>query len=294
MKKLQAWLPILFALVLIAGLVSGYQLRGRLPLSQGLLETSKRSSLQEAVDLIRLHYVDPIATDSLTDDAVRAMLTHLDPHSVFIPARYLQEVNEDLQGNFEGIGVEFQIIEDTVNVVQVLPGGPSASAGVKVADKFLKVGDSVVTGKNISSADIKKLLRGEGGTKINITFLRKGLPVALSVKRGTIPLFSVDAAYLINDTTGYIHLNKFSGTSYEECMAAFEKSLVAALPRFCPTYTVTPSDLSRLRSTFSSSPLRTLTDKPQPSDASAAASVAPNFLACARAVSTRSSKKGRL
>ncbi len=223
MKKLQAWLPILFALVLIAGLVSGYQLRGRLPLSQGLLETSKRSSLQEAVDLIRLHYVDPIATDSLTDDAVRAMLTHLDPHSVFIPARYLQEVNEDLQGNFEGIGVEFQIIEDTVNVVQVLPGGPSASAGVKVADKFLKVGDSVVTGKNISSERIKKFLRGEGGSKINITFLRKGVPVAVSVKRGTIPLFSVDAAYLINDTTGYIHLNKFSGTSYEECMAAFEK-----------------------------------------------------------------------
>jgi carboxyl-terminal processing protease len=223
MKKLQAWLPILFAIVLIIGMITGYKVRERLPLSQSFFATSKNSSLDEAVDLIRLHYVDPIATDSLTDDAIQAMLGHLDPHSIFIPARYLAEINEDLQGNFEGIGVEFQIIGDTVNVASVLKGGPSEKAGVLTGDQFLKVGDSVVAGNGITADRIKKLLRGEGGSAVSITFLRGISSKVLSVQRGTIPLYSVDAAYMINDSTGFIHLNKFSGTSYEECMAAFEK-----------------------------------------------------------------------
>ena len=125
-EKITSLAPIFFALVLIVGMFTGYKLRERLPLSQGFFETSHTSSLQEAVDLIRLHYVDPISVDSLTDDAIQAMLAHLDPHSVFIPAKYLQGINEDLQGNFEGIGVEFQIINDTVNVVSVLKGGPES------------------------------------------------------------------------------------------------------------------------------------------------------------------------
>jgi carboxyl-terminal processing protease len=223
MKKLQAWLPILFAFMLIIGMITGYSLRERVPVSQGFFETTRRSSIQEAMDLIRLHYVEPVPMDSLSDDAIKAILGHLDPHSIFIPARYLSEINEDLQGNFEGIGVEFQIIRDTVNVVHVLPGGPSAKAGVLPGDKFLKVGDSAVTNNGISSEKIKTLLRGGGGTKVSITFLRNTSLKIISVERGTIPIYSVDAAYMINDTTGFIHLNKFSGTSYEECMAAFEK-----------------------------------------------------------------------
>src|ERR1044071_1973423 len=105
MRKSQAWLPLVFALLLILGMITGYKLRERVPFTQGFFQNSKRTSLQETIDLIRLNYVDPVSTDSLTDDAIEAMLTHLDPHSIFIPARYLQEVNEDLAGNFEGIGV---------------------------------------------------------------------------------------------------------------------------------------------------------------------------------------------
>lgn len=223
MKKSQAWLPLLFAIVLILGMITGYRLRERIPLSQGFFQAAQSSSIQETMDLIRMHYVDPMSMDSLTEDAIQAMLGHLDPHSVFIPARYLEEVNEDLQGNFEGIGVEFQIIQDTVNVVSVLKGGPSEKAGVQLGDKFLLVGDSSVAGNGINSDRIKKLLRGEGGSTVRITFLRGNTPRVLAVQRGTIPLYSVDAAYMINDSTGFIHLNKFSGTSYEECMAAFEK-----------------------------------------------------------------------
>lgn len=223
MKKSQAWLPLVFAVLLVVGMITGYKLRERLPVSQGFFQSSQRSSIQEALDIIREKYVDPISTDSLTEDAIQAMLTHLDPHSVFIPAKYLQEVNEDLQGNFEGIGVEFQIIRDTVNVVNVFPGGPSAKAGIMAGDKFLKVGDSLVSGNGITSQRIKLLLRGPGESKTNITLLSGKTTKVLTVTRGVIPLYSVDASYMMNDTTGFIHLNKFSSTSYEECMEAFEK-----------------------------------------------------------------------
>jgi carboxyl-terminal processing protease len=223
MKKSQAWLPLVFAVILIVGMITGYQLKERMPSTQGFFEGSRRSSVQEAMDLIRTNYVDPVSTDSLAQDAIEAMLTHLDPHSIYIPARYVTELNEDLQGNFQGIGVEFQIIDDTVNVVNVLPGGPSDKAGIHVGDKFLKVGDSVVAGNGITSQRIKNLLRGPGKSLAAITLLSGGARKQVSVTRGMIPLYSVDAAYMMDDTTGFIHLNKFSSTSYEECMDAFEK-----------------------------------------------------------------------
>lgn len=222
MKKLQVWLPLLFALVLIAGMWIGFRLRQNIPYSRGLFESAKRSSVQEVIDLVNLRYVDKVNTDTLTDDAIQAMLAHLDPHSVFIPARYLDEVNEDLQGNFEGIGVEFYIINDTVNVTNVLADGPSDKAGLQVGDQFLKVGDSAVAG-NTDGEKIKKLLRGPGGSQVQVVLLRNGKPVTTTITRGTIPLYSVDAAYMIDAITGYIHLNKFSGTTYEEFMQATEK-----------------------------------------------------------------------
>lgn len=202
-----------------------------MPVTQGFFQNSQRTSLQETLDLIRLNYVDPVSTDSLAEDAIEAMLNHLDPHSIFIPAKYLQEVNEDLQGNFEGIGVEFQIISDTVNVVTVLPGGPSANAGMKVGDKFIKVGDSLVAGNGITSNRIKRLLRGPGASTVAITVLSGTNSEVVTVVRGTIPLYSVDASYMIDDTTGFIHLNKFSTTSYEECMSAFEKLKAKGMTR---------------------------------------------------------------
>lgn len=222
MKKLQVWLPLLFALVLIAGMWIGFRLRNNIPNSRGLFQSAKRSSVQEVIDLVNARYVDKVSSDSLAEDAIQAMLAHLDPHSIFIPAKYLDEVNADLQGNFEGIGVEFFIINDTVNVTNVLADGPSDKAGLKVGDQFLKVGDSTVAGK-IDADRIKKLLRGPGGSQVAVTVIRNNKPFSTTITRGTIPLYSVDAAYMVDSTTGYIHLNKFSGTTYEEFMQATEK-----------------------------------------------------------------------
>jgi len=222
MKKLQVWLPLLFSLVLIIGMAIGSRLRQNIPFSRGIFEKANSSSVQEVIDLVNQRYVDKVNTDTLTDEAIQAMLTHLDPHSIYIPATYLDEVNQDLQGNFEGIGVEFYIIDDTVNVTNVLAGGPSDKAGLQVGDQFLKVGDSSVAG-NIDGNRIKRLLRGEGGSKVQVTILRNKKPITTSITRGMIPLYSVDASYMMDATTGYIHLNKFSSTTYEEFMAATEK-----------------------------------------------------------------------
>ncbi|HEY0677415.1 MAG TPA: S41 family peptidase, partial [Chitinophagaceae bacterium] len=177
---------------------------------------------QEVLDLINMNYVDAVDTDTLGNDAIQEMLTHLDPHSVYIPASILQEVNEDLEGNFEGIGVEFQIIEDTVHVVNVLPKGPSDEAGLKTGDRFIRVGDSVVAGNNITSDRIKKLLRGPGGSKVGVKMFRAGKIEEFSIRRGTIPIPSLDAAYMIDQSIGYIRLNKFAETTYEEFMQAVE------------------------------------------------------------------------
>lgn len=222
MKKLQVWLPLLFAITLIAGMWIGSSLRKHIPFSRGLFQTARPSSVQEVMDLVSLKYVDKVDPDSLTEDAIDAMLGHLDPHSVYIPSSRLEEVNDDLQGNFEGIGVEFFIINDTMNVTNILHDGPSEKAGLQVGDRFLKIGDSVVAGNTITIDRVRKLLRGPGGSKVNVTVLRAKQTLQTTITRGTIPLYSVDASYMIDGSTGYIHLNKFSGTTYEEFMQAME------------------------------------------------------------------------
>jgi carboxyl-terminal processing protease len=219
-KKLQVWLPLLFSLVLIMGMYLGYKLNGAG--KNDLFASNKRSSLQEAVDLIRLKYVDSINIDSLEGRAIEEMMTVLDPHSVYLPPVDLKEANEDLEGKFEGIGVEFNIFRDTVNVVYVIPGGPSEKAGLLIGDKIIKVNDSSLTGKSWDVDAIKNYIRGPGGSKAHLQVLRGGQSKSLTVTRGTIPVLSVDAGYMLDKQTGYIRLNKFTGNSYREFMRTLE------------------------------------------------------------------------
>jgi len=223
-KKLQVWLPLLFAIMLAVGMGLGYKLREDTGGGgMGFINNSRSNSIQEIVNLIQNKYVDTVNVDTLKEGAINEMLGHLDPHSVYIPGRELQEVNEDLQGNFQGIGVEFQLFNDTVNIVNVITDGPSFKAGVQVGDKIIEVNDTVkVAGVKIKPSDIKKLLRGEGGSKVNVTVLRDNKLKNISIARGTIPLPSVDASYMIEPGKGFIHINKFSETTYEEFMKALE------------------------------------------------------------------------
>ena len=218
-KKLQVWLPLLFSLVMIAGMIIGYKIKTNMP-DTGIFFTEKRRPVQEVFDLIENKYVDKENPDSLADEAIEAILRKLDPHSVFLPATQLQSAKEDLQGGFSGIGVEFNIFSDTINVLNVIKDGPSDKAGVQIGDKFLKVDDSIVAGVKITSDKIKSLLRGDGGSRANITILRGKEQKFFTIIRGMIPLYSLDAAYMIRDSVGYIRLNKFAETTYKEFMDA--------------------------------------------------------------------------
>jgi carboxyl-terminal processing protease len=221
-KKLQVWLPLIFSLVMISGMFFGFKLHQQTGSTKGFFKKDRRSSLQEALDLIRTRYVDSIGLDSLQDDAMYEMMNHLDPHSVYIPAMDVGEANEDIIGNFEGIGVEFNIFEVTVHVLYVVPNGPSDKAGLQIGDRILKVNDSSVVSKTLPSASIRRMIRGEAGSKVKLTILRANTIQYYYVQRGTIPIPSMDAAYMLDSATGYIKLNKFSETTYRDFMGAVD------------------------------------------------------------------------
>ncbi len=222
-KKLQVWLPLFISLSVLLGMFLGYKLRGNMPVSGSVFRSNARASVQEVLELIRTRYVDDVSLDTLGQYAIESMLSELDPHSVYIPSSDLSGVNEDLAGRFEGIGVEFNIFDDTVHVLTVLPGGPSDKAGLMPGDRFLQVGDSAVAGKGITSDGIRGMLRGPRGTQVSVTMLRGQEKKGFTITRGFIPLVSLDASYMMDAQTGYIRLNKFAETTYEEFMAALEK-----------------------------------------------------------------------
>ncbi|MDQ2718674.1 MAG: S41 family peptidase [Bacteroidota bacterium] len=221
-KKLQVWLPLILSICMVAGMFAGYRIRGNMP-NTGVFSTEKQKPVQEVLDLINRKYVDNENVDSLGAIAIQTVLSRLDPHSVYLPAQELKDINEDLEGVFYGIGVEFNILNDTTNVVNVLAGGPADKAGLQVGDQFLKVGDSLIAGNHITGEKLKTLLRGSGGSRADITLLRDGKQIKINITRGAIPLYSLDASYMITDTTGYIRLNKFSETTYKEFMQAMQK-----------------------------------------------------------------------
>jgi carboxyl-terminal processing protease len=218
-KKLKVFLPLLFSITLALGMFLGFRVRDR----QGyrpayFLSTGKPGALQEILNFARLKYVDSINPQVLKDDAIQGMLSHLDPHSVYIPASRLQEVNDDLEGSFQGVGVEFAVLRDTINVTGVVPGGPSGKAGLRVGDKMLRVGDSSVAGVGITTDRIRALLRGPKDSRVKVAVLRDGKQLDFRIKRGLIPLPSVDAAYMLTGDVGYIRINRFASNTYGEFM----------------------------------------------------------------------------
>ncbi len=233
-KKLQVWLPLIFSLVMISGMFFGFKLHQQTGSTKGFFKKDRRSSLQEALDLIRSRYVDKVGMDSIQDGAMQEIMNELDPHSVYIPATDLGEANEDIIGNFDGIGVEFNIFHDTVHILYVVPGGPSDKAGLQTGDRIIRVDDSLIVSKTLPSQSIRRMIRGKAGTKVKLAILRNNTIQYFYVTRGTIPLPSLDAAYMLDAETGYIRLNKFSETTYREFMRAMEdlknmKSLVLDL-----------------------------------------------------------------
>ena len=161
-------------------------------------------------------YVDDVDTQKLTESAIEAVLEDLDPHSVYIPAKQLARVNEEFQGAFEGIGIEYQIISDTLLVVSPISGGPSEALGIQSGDRIVRIDDSSAIG--ITSEMVQQKLRGPKGTKVNVTIVRVGLRDSLdfTITRDKIPIYTVDASFMISPKVGYINVNRFAATTYTE------------------------------------------------------------------------------
>lgn len=183
---------------------------------------SASSKISDLLYLISTKYVDTVSFDSLVDEALATMLDNLDPHSVYIPASSLTSEMESLEGNFEGIGVMFNLQDDTILVIQTLNGGPSEKAGIMAGDRIITVNDSVVAGKGISNDDVIHLLKGKKGTKVRLGIKRSGVPKLLNytLKRDVITTNSVSYKGMVAPEVGYIKLEEFSSDSYSEFLEA--------------------------------------------------------------------------
>jgi carboxyl-terminal processing protease len=214
-------LPLVLCIGLAGGLLIGMNLGG------GGLGVGKSGSeyqkLKEVFGLIESEYVDKARSKELVEETIEYILAKLDPHSAYIPVSDRAEANEDLQGNYEGIGIEFNIFHDTLTVVSPLSGGPSEAVGLQSGDKIIKVGDKNIAGIGLKNPDVFKLLKGPKGSEVKIEALRGNKPVmTFTIVRDKIPQFSVDVSYMVAPEIGYIKVSRFSSSTYEEFKEALD------------------------------------------------------------------------
>src|SRR6218665_10831 len=212
--------PLTLSLGIAIGLFIGFYF-----LSQKK-ETGADKEIQKFEQLVRLiknEYVDTVKTSAIVEEAIRQTLNKLDPHSSYIPAEELVAMNEELNGNFEGIGIEFNIFRDTLVVVTPLSGGPSERVGLRAGDKIVKVENKNVANVHLTNREVQKYLKGPAGTKVNLEVLRKKNTLKFTIVRNKIPQYSMDAAYMVTKDIGYIKINRFAQTTYSEMHQALIK-----------------------------------------------------------------------
>lgn len=194
-----------------------------------IYESVKKFS--EALNLVQKNYVEDVNIEKLTEAAIKGMLTELDPHSVYMTVEQVKRSNEDFQGSFEGIGVEFDIVNDTITIITPISGGPSEALGIMAGDKIVKIDG--VSSIGMTREDVPKKLRGPKGTKVVVTIFRAGLPglIDFEITRDKIPLYSVDASFMIDDETGYVRVTRFSANTHEEFSKAMNELKAKGMKR---------------------------------------------------------------
>jgi carboxyl-terminal processing protease len=222
-RKFNIWLPIIMACILAAGIQVGLMLNGAKKAT--IFSKSNVNTLDQVLNYVRAKYVDTVNLNKLEDGAIEKILENLDPHSTFIPSKDLREVNQELEGNFEGIGIEFFIVADTITVVNVISGGPAESVGILSGDRIITINDSLFSGNEIDDIDVVNSLRGPKGSKVTVGIHRKGIKSLrkFTITRDQIPMYSIDASYMVDPQTGFVKINRFSETTYDEFMAALKK-----------------------------------------------------------------------
>tara|TARA_R110002012_G_scaffold109617_1_gene253537 strand:- start:38579 stop:40300 length:1722 start_codon:yes stop_codon:yes gene_type:complete len=222
-SSFQIKLPIIIFSTLAAGILIGATMANPSSSKDTVLEGITR--IKEILLQVDQNYVEEVDTDKLVDSAIEGIIKELDPHTSYIPAKDLEMVSADLKGNFEGIGIEFNIFNDTLYVVAPLSGGPSETAGLQSGDKIIAVDDKNIAGVGLTNRQVHENLRGEKGSEVELKIMRSGLkePVEYKIIRDKIPQYSVDVSYMVDEEIGYIKVSRFSATTYNEFMEAMNK-----------------------------------------------------------------------
>ncbi len=216
---------VITAFFAIGGIALGYYLSFNKPVQTDFNRVSKENKLESLIRFIKEHYVDEVDIDSITDKVITGILSELDPHSVYIPRSESEQVQETMHGKFTGIGVEFEMDNDTFLIRRILPYSPAQKSGLKVYDRILAIDGDTIAGKNLSRDSIVTRLKGKAGTKVRL-LVRRIYPdttLQITVKRGPVPLQSVPAAFMINDTLGYIKISLFADNTHSEFIRALKK-----------------------------------------------------------------------
>ncbi|QOJ29257.1 MAG: S41 family peptidase [Ignavibacteriales bacterium] len=207
----------LLVVVLTTGILLGTQIQ-KVISGDNLLENIKK--FNDVLTFTQRYYVEDVDTQKLVESAIKGMLDELDPHSVYIPAKQMQSVEEEFRGDFEGIGIEFQIVNDTLTVVTPITGGPSEALGIMAGDRIVKIDSTNAVG--FTNDDVRKRLRGPAGTKVKVLVVRAGVkdPIEYEITRDKIPLYSVDTHLMLDDKTGYVSISRFAEKTTDELMEA--------------------------------------------------------------------------
>jgi carboxyl-terminal processing protease len=243
--RLIIFLPVIISITLIGGILLGnwitglrvrsivtdevnkqkFSIRPGMSSGSGFSLAPKANKISSAVQYIVNEYVDTVSMGQLNESVMPALVDNLDPHSMYIPASEFQRYSEPLKGNFSGIGVSFNMTDDTVAIINTIPNGPSEMVGIMPGDRIIMVDDSLVAGVNMPNDDIVKMLKGPKNTVVKVTIFRRGekQPIDFEITRDDIPIYSVDVAYMVNENTGYIKISQFAQTTYHEFMQAIEK-----------------------------------------------------------------------
>jgi len=219
------FLPIIVAISIVIGIFIGNKVIPTGEKKSNSIFINRQSKISSILRLIEDNYVEKVSIDSLEEIAIPVLLQNLDPHTSYLPPKVNEEAHETLSGNFEGIGVQFNIQNDTILIINTISGGPSEKVGILAGDRIVTINDSLFAGIGITNKDVIKNLKGEKGTKVKLGIKRRKIEklIYYDVVRDKIPLYSIDVSYMLNDEDAYIKISRFAGTTYGEFMEAVVK-----------------------------------------------------------------------
>lgn len=224
MRRLPVLLPLIVGISIAIGILLGSRLGSKLNKEA---DNNSYEKIKAVLNYVQENYVDTVDPEKLTDLTLVEMLQHLDPHSDYFTAEQTKALNEPLKGNFEGIGIEYNFVRDTLVVMAIVPGGPSEKSGLQVGDRIVRANDTLIVGKNANENFIRGKLRGPKNTKVKVQLKRpsKSALFDVVITRGSVPIYSVEGAYMLTNEIGYVKLNRFAETSYDEFVKATDTLL---------------------------------------------------------------------